>query len=39
MLGVVAILLPIVLLYTAWVYRVMRGPVREADIENSKSAY
>ncbi|HVC61052.1 MAG TPA: cytochrome d ubiquinol oxidase subunit II [Acetobacteraceae bacterium] len=28
-----AILLPIVLAYTAWVYRVLRGPVTEADIE------
>jgi cytochrome d ubiquinol oxidase subunit II len=29
---VTAILLPIVLVYTAWVYRVLRGPVTEADI-------
>jgi cytochrome d ubiquinol oxidase subunit II len=28
-----AILLPIVLVYTAWVYRVLRGPVTQADIE------
>jgi len=28
-----AILLPIVLAYTAWVYRVLRGPVTAADIE------
>jgi cytochrome d ubiquinol oxidase subunit II len=40
MLGAVAIFLPVVLAYTAWVYRVMRGPVRESDIENnSKTAY
>jgi cytochrome d ubiquinol oxidase subunit II len=40
MLGAVAIFLPIVLGYTAWVYRVLRGPVRESDIEqNSKTAY
>ncbi len=40
MLGAVAIFLPIILAYTAWVYRVMRGPVRAADIErNSKTAY
>ena len=31
---VTAILLPIVLVYTAWVYRVLRGPVTEADIED-----
>lgn len=31
---------PIILLYTAWCYRVMRGPVTEKQIkENSKSAY
>jgi cytochrome d ubiquinol oxidase subunit II len=29
---VTAILLPIVMLYTAWVYRVLRGPVTEASI-------
>ena len=28
MLGAVAIFLPIIVAYTAWVYRVMRGPVR-----------
>jgi len=40
MLGAVAIFLPIVLVYTAWVYRVLRGPVREADVTtNSKTAY
>ncbi len=40
MLGCVVLFLPVVLAYTAWVYRVMRGPVREADItSNSKSAY
>ncbi|MEI9994735.1 MAG: cytochrome d ubiquinol oxidase subunit II [Rhizomicrobium sp.] len=32
MLGVTALFLPIVLAYTGWVYRVMRGPVRTADI-------
>jgi cytochrome d ubiquinol oxidase subunit II len=30
---VTAIFLPIVLAYTAWVYRVLRGPVTAADIE------
>ncbi|MBS0473224.1 MAG: cytochrome d ubiquinol oxidase subunit II [Proteobacteria bacterium] len=40
MLGAVAIFLPIILAYTAWVYRVMRGPVRAEDIaSNSKTAY
>ncbi|MGD0189140.1 MAG: cytochrome d ubiquinol oxidase subunit II [Rhizomicrobium sp.] len=40
MLGAVAIFLPIVLAYTAWVYHVMRGPVRASDIEaNPKTAY
>jgi cytochrome d ubiquinol oxidase subunit II len=38
MLGVVVLFLPIVLAYTAWVYRVMRGPVRPEDIA-SKAAY
>jgi cytochrome bd ubiquinol oxidase subunit II len=39
MLGVVAVLLPIIIAYTTWVYYVMRGPVRQSDVENSKSAY
>ena len=40
MLATVIIFLPIVLAYTAWVYRVMRGPVRAEDIaRNSKTAY
>ncbi|HUJ02728.1 MAG TPA: cytochrome d ubiquinol oxidase subunit II [Rhizomicrobium sp.] len=40
MLGAVAIFLPIILVYTGFVYRVLRGPVREADVrENSKTAY
>jgi cytochrome d ubiquinol oxidase subunit II len=40
MLGSVAIFLPIVIAYTAWVYRVMRGPVKVDDIaRNSKTAY
>lgn len=40
MLGAVVVLLPIVLAYTAWVYRVLRGPVRAEDItNNSKTAY
>ncbi len=40
MLGAVLIFLPIILAYTGWVYRVLRGPVREEDVRrNSKSAY
>jgi len=40
MLGAVVLFLPTVLAYTAWVYSVLRGPVRESDIEqNSKTAY
>jgi cytochrome bd ubiquinol oxidase subunit II len=40
MLGAVAIFLPIIIAYTAWVYRVMRGPVTaEQIVANSKSAY
>ncbi|HVX57760.1 MAG TPA: cytochrome d ubiquinol oxidase subunit II, partial [Candidatus Saccharimonadales bacterium] len=32
MLGAVALFLPIILVYTAWVYRVLRGPVRASDL-------
>ena len=40
MLGAVVIFLPVVLAYTAWVYRVLRGPVKAEDITgNSKTAY
>jgi cytochrome d ubiquinol oxidase subunit II len=40
MAGVTAILLPIVLAYTAWVYHVLRGPVTAASIEvDSHTAY
>jgi cytochrome d ubiquinol oxidase subunit II len=40
MLGAVVLFLPVVLIYTAWVYRVMRGTVSPADIErDSKTAY
>lgn len=40
MLGATVIFLPIILAYTAWVYRVMRGPVTEADIlSDTHSAY
>jgi cytochrome d ubiquinol oxidase subunit II len=40
MLVATAIFLPIVLAYTSWVYAVLRGPVRAADVtQNSKTAY
>ena len=40
MTGVTAILLPIVLAYTGWAYRVLRGPVTSASIEaDSHTAY
>ena len=40
MLGAVIVFLPIVLAYTAWVYRVMRGPVTAEQIaDNGKTAY
>jgi cytochrome d ubiquinol oxidase subunit II len=35
----VLIFLPIVLLYTTWVYRVMRGRVSTASVENDSSLY
>ena len=39
MLGAVAIFLPIIIAYTAWVYRVMRGPVSAEDIAGDSHAY
>jgi cytochrome d ubiquinol oxidase subunit II len=39
MLGVVVILLPIIAAYTAFAYRVLRGPVRAQDVRDSKSGY
>ena len=39
MLGCVVLFLPFVLVYTAWVYRVMRGPVRTEDIADDHGAY
>jgi cytochrome d ubiquinol oxidase subunit II len=32
MLGAVTLFLPIILAYTGWVYRVLRGPVRAESI-------
>lgn len=34
MLGVTALILPVVVAYTVWVYRVLRGPVKESDIDS-----
>lgn len=40
MFWAVVIFLPIIILYTSWVYRVMRGPISEADIQkNTHTAY
>jgi cytochrome d ubiquinol oxidase subunit II len=39
MLIVTAIFMPIILAYTAWVYRVMRGKVLSEHVEHSDSAY
>jgi cytochrome bd-type quinol oxidase subunit 2 len=33
------LLLPIVLAYTGWAYRVMRGRITEAQIESTNSSY
>jgi len=39
MLFSVVIFLPIILLYTAWVYRALRGKVNRVSIEQNKQAY
>ncbi len=39
MLGATILFLPIVLLYTAWVFRVMRGPVTTASLGRNPNAY
>ncbi|WP_036665695.1 cytochrome d ubiquinol oxidase subunit II, partial [Paludibacterium yongneupense] len=40
MFWVAIVFTPLILLYTTWCYRVMRGPVTEEQIRaNSKSAY
>ncbi len=40
MLVVTVIFLPLILAYTAWVYKVLWGKVTEADVsDNSHSAY
>jgi len=39
MLGATVVFLPIVILYTGWVYRVMRGRVTLADVRKSHGGY
>jgi cytochrome d ubiquinol oxidase subunit II len=40
MLVVTAIFMPLILMYTAWVYKVLWGKVTEDDVsENSHSVY
>lgn len=39
MLLATVVFLPIILAYTAWVYRVMRGPVTTASLERNPNAY
>ena len=39
MLFATAVFLPIILLYTAWVYRVLRGPITAAMIERGGHSY
>ena len=39
MLLATVVFLPLVLLYTAWVYRVLRGPVTDASVADTPNAY
>jgi len=39
MLGATVIFLPLIVLYTAWVFRVMRGPVTPASLGRNPNAY
>lgn len=39
MLGATIVFLPIILVYTAWVYRVMRGPVTTQSLGRNPNAY
>jgi cytochrome d ubiquinol oxidase subunit II len=39
MLGVTALILPVVIAYTAWVYRVLRGPVSEDSLKTDSHSY
>lgn len=39
MLGAVVVFLPMIIIYTSWVYRVMRGRVTLEDVEHSHNTY
>lgn len=39
MLGVAVIFVPLIMLYTSWVYRVMRGPVTVERLKNDTHSY
>lgn len=39
MLGATALILPVVIAYTAWVYRVLRGPVSEDSLKTDSHTY
>jgi cytochrome d ubiquinol oxidase subunit II len=39
MLGAVIVFLPLIILYTSWVYRVMRGRVTLDDVRHSHNTY
>jgi cytochrome bd ubiquinol oxidase subunit II len=39
MLGVTLVFMPIILLYTAWAFRVMRGPVTTTSLHRNPNAY
>lgn len=39
MLGAVVVFLPIIIIYTSWVYRVMRGRVMLKDVQHSHNGY
>jgi cytochrome d ubiquinol oxidase subunit II len=39
MLGAVALLLPVIIAYTSWVYYVMRGPVTAKQVNDESHSY
>jgi cytochrome bd ubiquinol oxidase subunit II len=39
MLGAVAVFLPVILAYTAWVFRVLRGRVNLEDMHEHEGGY
>jgi cytochrome d ubiquinol oxidase subunit II len=39
MLIATVIFLPLILLYTSWVYSVMRGPITKDSVDNTPNAY